>query len=635
MTIKVKKTTKDTKLDAYIQPTNNKIIEDYVKSMFDKGEFNPNNIMTNDFLDIPFYTLTFENIPADTNEVKKGANYWDNKLKEFIKRLEDRVNTDISNYSESDLKNAVAENNKDFFIEYLGGIKNNSLDLADEGVRLRYATRIAESITDLQLQEIKDKASMLKFLEMQLTDKNNAHIDKADDKITFYVSPIDLKLVQKKILEVFDKIDYHNASEINKEQIADSVFKQTLSQLLYLDQIKRADKQYEDNKAEYDKRHKLHLKVNNLTSKLAKIYKEQLDFINNSKLKVNAGEDILNEMQQQNKNIDNLSLTTTLVNTKIFDDFTFKSGEMVNVPINYIDKNAKTQQTDKIYITLTEKDNKDITLTPKHKVINDRIGTLIDYGYNKITARKLYNFINKGEISNDYVEPAKLEELKNDLNKMAVMGELDASEQFNNAIYKSRLDEYNKKTDNKGSAILHQHLLNFKYLEYKLAKGEDVMYYYVFLDYPLFYQYAKQIKQIAVVPAEIYNINDIPSKIKKLNKAFKYKTQITDITGTIRDNLINDIELRKSKYNNNINISNFFDECKFKDLDKRARETRLKAIETILNNWILKDYIKGYSLISNGKIKKYAISIYITAEELANAKKDKKIEVIDIKTFIL
>lgn len=620
---------------------NNKEIDDIIKENIEEqlkinGDFDPANIINNKLTDISLFTIyDKDNKPlyADAEGVRKGKEYWDNELKNYIKLLEERANEDVSKLDKEQLKERIVQHNKDFIYIYMAGIKNNSLDLADKSVRLGYAKKLADSLTDLQIQEIKNKTNFLDFLNLNLEDYFN-FIN--SDSITFYTNKQTYIDIQNHIKEVFNKLALNNVgeNEVNKEQLAESIFRQDFAKKIFLEQEQRVDRIYQDNKKYYDAKHRKHNKVSLLLVKISNKYKIQNNYLNQPRYRALDNEDVLNEMQQQNKNIDNLSLTTTLVNTKIFDDFTFKSGEMVNVPINYTDKNAKTQQTDKIYITLTDKDNKDITLTPKHKVINDRIGTLIDYGYNKITARKLYNFINKGEISNDYVEPAKLEELKNDLNNMAVMGELDASEQFNNAIYKSRLDEYNKKTNNKGSAILHQQILNFKYLEYKLAKGEDVMYYYVFLDYPLFYQYAKQIKQIAVVPAEIYNINDIPSKYKKLNKAFKYKAQITDITSVIRDNLINDIELRKSKRNSNININNFFEECKFKDVDKRARETRLKAIETILNNWILKDYIKGYSIISNGRVKKYSIAIYITAEELAQAKKDKKIEVIDIKTFI-
>lgn len=615
MTIKIKETTKDTKLDAYIQPTNNKIIEDYVKDMFDKGEFNPNNIMTNDFLDIPYYTITFENIPTDSSDVKKGANYWDNKLKEFIKRLEDRVNTDISNYSESDLKKVVAENNKDFFIEYIAGIKNNSLDLADEGVKVRYATRLAESITDLQLQEIKDKSSMLEFLDMQLVDKNNAHIDKADDKIIFYASPIHLKLIQKKILEVFNKIDYNNANDINKENIADSVFKQFLSQLLFLDQIKRVDKIYQDNKAEYDKRHKLHLKVDNLIRKLAKKYKDQDTKINDIKKAITKDSDnILEEMQAQDKNIENAKLTTTLLGNRLFTGNEIEVNQAYQV--SFLEKNTQKEITTSI--TIFDNTSKFITLNKKHKDINDAVGSLIDNGIKYCTLKQLYNFINKGTISNDYVEQENLDALLLELNNMDKKVDIDATEQFNLAGYKEYLDEYKKKTGRTPRPIISQDLLNFKIIKNIPLPNGDLIDILAFMDYPAVYDFARQYRQLASYPAEILNLNYSP-------KSSKNTLQITEITRTIRNELIRAIEMRKSGFNQPLVINNFLcNECQFYDvidkditdknnihtkvLNKQKRIRYTNNIEVILNNFKDKGYIKGYTINKLGKQNKYSIT---------------------------
>lgn len=643
---KPKKETKpNTPADNHYIKINGKKIEDYViekaeEMLSKRGDIDPLNLINSDVVDLNLLSVYDNNhnvINYNLEGAKRGNEYWEEKTDEYIKTLEEINSLDISSFNRDKLKDVIVKHNKTFIVEFIMGIKANALDLASESTRLGYASRLADTLTDLQLQEIQ-KVGIKDFLELDLSNKPTT--------LNYYIDIEILKKVQEKAKTEYNELEekYKNALKtLNKttnELIHSLIGSEILVNLLDTQQ-KKVYEIYTENKDFYDKRHEKRNKIQHLTNEISQKLKEQNAYLNTPRYRaLDTTKDVLNEMQQQNKNIDNLSLTTTLVNNKIFNQ-TLKSGEIVKVPINYTDKNTKLQQTNNVFITLNSPDKMDITLTPAHKVINDRVGTLLDYGVQKITARQLYNFINKGEPNNDYVDNDKLKELNDTLNSMAIWGDLDASEQFNNAIYKSRLLEYNKKGNAKGSAILHQQLINFKYLELKLPNG-DIMYYYVFLDKPLFYQYAQQLQQIAVVPVEIYNINDIPKKYKdskgkdKIKKGYKYKVQITDITRTIRDNLINDIELRKSKKNTNININNFLNECNFTDLDKKARENRLNNIEIILNNWIIKDYIKGYTINSNGRVKKYSISIFLTAEELNKARKDINIasNIIDIKKFI-
>lgn len=630
---------------------NGKKIEDIIKENVEKmlsltGEIDPASVVQRDIVDLNLLSLYDNNnnvINYELEGVKKGSDYWDKETNKYIKILKDKLKEDISSYGKDELAELIKKHNQEYLNVYIAGIKANALDLANEKTRIGYANRLADTLADLQIQEI-NKIGVSKFLKTDLKRKPY--------KFIYYIDVKDLEYAQKNTIQTAKDIDKYYKELETKENAKIEWHNTKLerdTRLLFSDiksivlaeQRQKVQKIYEDSKEFYDKRYKKRAEIDKLLEKIRDKYQEQNDYLSTPRYRaLDTTKDVLNEMQQQNKNIDNLSLTTTLVNNKIFNQ-TLKSGEIVKVPINYTDKNTKLQQTNNVFITLNRPDKMDITLTPAHKVINDRVGTLLDYGVQKITARQLYNFINKGEPSNDYVDNDKLKELNDTLNSMAIWGDLDASEQFNNAIYKSRLLQYNKKGNTKGSAILHQQLINFKYLELKLPNG-DIMYYYVFLDKPLFYQYAQQLQQIAVVPAEIYNINDIPKKYKdskgkdKIKKGYKYKVQITDITSTIRDNLINDIELRKSKKNTNININNFLNECNFTDLDKKARVNRLNNIEIILNNWIIKDYIKGYAINSNGRVKKYSISIFLTAEELNKARKDIDIasNIIDIKKFI-
>jgi hypothetical protein len=143
-----------------------------------------------------------------------------------------------------------------------------------------------------------------------------------------------------------------------------------------------------------------------------------------------------------------------------------------------------------------------------------------------------------------------------------------------------------------------------------------------FMDYPAVYDYARQYRQLAPYPAEILNIGYSPKGNKN-----KSTIQINDITKTIRNELIRAIELRKSNYNKPIVINNFLcSKCQFYDvidkdvkdnngnytkvLNKQKRIRYTNNIETILNNFIDKEYIKGYTINKKGRADKYSISIY-------------------------
>ena len=140
------------------------------------------------------------------------------------------------------------------------------------------------------------------------------------------------------------------------------------------------------------------------------------------------------------------------------------------------------------------------------------------------------------------------------------------------------------------------------------------------MDYPAIYDYARQYRQLAPYPVEILNLNYSPKNNNKNNTI-----QINEITRTIRNELIRNIELRKSGYNQPLVINNFLcNDCQFyavldkdvldknkihiKILNKQKRVRYTNNIETILNNFKDKGYIKDYKINKLGKVNKYSIT---------------------------
>ena len=198
--------------------------------------------------------------------------------------------------------------------------------------------------------------------------------------------------------------------------------------------------------------------------------------------------------------------------------------------------------------------------------------------------------------------------------------DIDATEQFKLRGYQKSLQEYEEKTGTKARPIISQNLINFKILKnIPLPNGEQID-IICFMDYPAIYDYARQYRQLAPYPVEILNLNYSPKNNNKNNTI-----QINDITRTIRNELIRCIELRKSGINQPLVINNFLcNECQFYDvidkdiidknkihtkiLNKQKRVRYTNNIETILNNFKDKGYIKDYKINKLGKVNKYSIT---------------------------
>lgn len=570
---------------------NNKEIQDQLKN---------NESIDENILQTPFRILaeldTDKTINNTITNIRRDKKEWDTELTNLINHLKSVLKQDISNISIDELKELIINNNKSFLNNYIANIKNNAIDLMDDTELKAYADNLTNAIVDLQQQDISN-IGYNKFLNTDLQQLIK------EDKLTAY---IDLNLLidiqhQYKLKQVQDNI------KISDEDIINSLFNiQQQESIKNVERIRDADKPY------YENRHRQLENIKSLYHKISDKYEKQRNLLsdsNNIEL-FNNGIDILSEMQNQNKKLEKTNYNTTLLSNKVFTNKDYEVDKPYLVPI----ENKKTKELTNTYITLYKEGANSITLSKNHKSINDAVGTLIDAGYKYITTKQLYNFINKGIVSNDYVPQENLDALLKDMLTMDTKAEIDATEQFNLKGYTKYLEEYEQRTGKKAKPVLMQSLLNFKILKnIPLPNGEttDII---QFMDYPAVYEYAKQFKQIAIVPAEIKNIGYNP---KHSNKA----VQITGLTSVIRDELIRQIEIRKSGINLDIVINTFLaNECLFYDvvdkdntnkvINADKRKDRCKKIELILDTFIDKDYyIKGYKINPKGNVKKYSISI--------------------------
>ena len=596
---------------------NGKKIEDIIKENAEKmltinGEIDPANIVNNDIVDLNLLSLYDSNnnlINYDLEGVKKGSDYWENKTDEYIKTLQDRLNADLSSISKDELKELIVIHNKDFLTQYIAGISANALNLANESTRLGYANRLANALTDLQVQDIA-KISGTKFLELDL--------DKKPYQFIYYIDLDILKRVQEHIKEIIKKLDTSIEDIGDKNSFIYDLLKQDLIQLALLEQIKKVDKMYQEQKSLYDKRNRKRKKIDKLLQDISKKYKEHNDYLSTPRyraLDVSNREDIINKVATQNKDIEKTNYTTTLVG-KYFFNGKYEIGTAYPV---VIDKDRDIQTN----FTLVETGNaiklagtdKTITLTKDLKAINDAVGTLVDSKYNVITSKQLYNFITKGKISNDYVPQENIDDLLDKLNKLKITGEIDATIQLQDTGYQAILEDYERTTGEKAQPKLQKDLISFEILKDVVLPNKEKTDLILFTSYPLLYQYAKQLKQIAPVPAEIKDINYTPKPSGKNNTI-----QITALTSLLRDELINEILLRKSRHNNPINLNNFLaNNCNFYNiidknntdnvLNPNQRKRYIAKIETILNNFKDKKFIQSYKVIRKGKVVKHSIQL--------------------------
>ena len=598
---------------------NGKKIEDIIRDNAEKmltinGELDPANIVNNDMVDLNLLSLYDSNnnlINYDLEGVKKGSDYWDNKTDEYINTLQDRLNADLSSISKDELKKLIVIHNKDFLTQYIAGISANALNLANESTRLGYANRLANALTDLQLQDI-IKISGTKFLELDL--------DKKPYQFIYYIDLEILKRVQAHINQTIKKLDKSMEDISDKNSFIYDLLKQDLIQLALLEQIKKVDKMYQEQKSFYDKRNRKRKKIDKLLQDISKKYKEHNDYLSTPctrALDVANKEDILNKVATQNREIGKTNYTTTLVG-KYFFNGKYEIGTAYPV---VVDKDRDIQTN----FTLIETGNaiklagtdKTITLTKDLKAINDAIGTLIDNRYNIITSKQLYNFITKGKITNDYVPQENIDDLLDKLNKLKITGEIDATIQLQDSGYQKKLDDYERETGEKITPKLQKDLVSFEIIKDVLLPNKEKTDLILFTSYPLLYQYAKVLQQITPVPAEIKDINYTPKPSGKNNTL-----QITALTSLLRDELINEILLRQKKHNNPINLNNFLaNNCNFYDiidknntdnvLNPNQRKRYIAKIETILNNFKDKGFIKSYQVIRKGKIIKHSIQLIL------------------------
>ena len=598
------------------------IIENAEKMLNLTGEIDPANIVSKDIVDLNLLSLYDNNnnlISYDLEGVRKGKDYWEKQADEYIKILKEKLKQDLSSTSKDELRELIGQHNKQFLTLYMAGIKANALDLADDNTRIGYANRLANSIADLQIQEI-NKVGAKEFFTLDLTEKPY--------KMIYYIDVDKLSEVQKIANRELDDIDSYYAKTYPKEkytikftkdraEVGLQIISDDIKSIALADQIKKVDKIYEDDKDFYDKRHKKRKEIDKLLDKIADKYKELNDYYNTPRVRAidTDSDNIVEEMQRQDKNLDKAKFNTTLLSNKLFTGKDLESG----IPYEFKFKENTTREDITTSITIYDSKSNIIKLSKEHRDINDAVGSLLDNGIRYLTLKQLYNFINKGIISNDPVDQDKLDDLLKDLYKMDRKADIDATEQFNLKGYREYLQEYEKKTGIKARPIISQNLINFKILKnIPLPNGEQID-IICFMDYPAIYDYARQYRQLAPYPVEILNLNYSPKNNSKNNTI-----QINEITRTIRNELIRCIELRKSGINQPLVINNFLcNECQFYDvidkdiIDKNKIHTKVinkqkrirytNNIETILNNFKDKGYIKDYKIHKAGKVNKYSI----------------------------
>ena len=602
---------------------NGKKIEDIIKENAEKmltinGEIDPANIVNNDIVDLNLLSLYDSNnnlINYDLEGVRKGKEYWEEKTDQYIETLQERLNADLSSISKDELKELIVEHNREFLTTFVAGIKANALDLADKNTQVGYANRLANTLTDLQAQEIQ-KIGIKKFLKLDL--------DKKPYPIIYYIDVDTLKNLQK------GAIDTYNNAEERYKHIKDTALFKSIEQITFDtliseilvnaigQQISRVKKIYNDDKKFYDSRHKKRKKIDKLLVDISKKYKELNDYFSKPRYRAldTDGSNIVEEMQLQDKNLESAKFNTTLLSNKLFTGKDIESG----TPYQFSFKEKTSLEDITTSITIYDSKSNIIQLSKEHRDINDAVGSLLDNGIRYLTFKQLYNFINKGIISNEPVEQDKIDNLLKDLYKMDRKADIDATEQFKLKGYQEYLQEYEKKTGTKARPVISQNLINFKiYKNIPLPNGEQID-IICFMDYPAIYDYARQYRQLAPYPVEILNLNYSPKGNKKDNT-----TQINEISRTIRNELIRNIELRKSGYNQPLVINNFLcNECQFYDvidkdiidknkihtkiLNKQKRVRYTNTIEVILNNFKDKGYIKDYKVNKLGKVNKYSIT---------------------------
>ena len=617
----------DTTADSYIKINDEKITEllnRNAEQMYTlTGEIDTNSLITSDLLELNLLSLydieTNEVLDYNFNDVKKGSDYWEQKTDEYIETLKATLEQDITNVEMDELKELIVKQNKGFIKEYLTGIKANALDLADEITRIGYARRLANSLTELQAQEL-NKVDIDTFLNTDLKIKPY--------KFMYYIEVDKLERVQQSIINLaqeWEKVDDKDKPSVRQHNIV------MLSKFLYVNtlgvQRAKVDAIYQDKKDFYDKRHKKREQIHDLVEKIAKKYKDQQQYLEDrAKPRYRAldndstdSNNIIEEMQRQDKNLESAKFNTTLLSNKLFTGKDLESG----TPYQFTYKERKTKEDITTSITIYDSNSNIIKLSKEHRDINDAVGSLLDNGIRYLTLKQLYNFINKGIISNDPVEQDKLDDLLKDLYNMDRKADIDATEQFKLRGYQEYLQEYEKKTGIKARPIISQNLINFKILKNVPIQNGEIIDIICFMDYPAIYDYARQYRQLAPYPVEILNLNYSPKNSSKDNTI-----QINDITRTIRNELIRCIELRKSGINQPLVINNFLcNDCQFYDvidkdttdkndihikvLNKQKRIRYTKNIETILNNFKDKSYIKGYKINKNGKVNKYSISFIL------------------------
>ena len=293
---------------------NNKKIDDIIKENAEKmltinGEIDPANIVNNHLLDLNLLSLYDSNnnlINYDLEGVRKGKEYWENQTDEYIKILQDRLNTDLSSKTLTDLQKLVSEYNKEFLTNYVVGIKSNALDLADNTTQLGYANRLANSLTDLQAQEIQ-KIGIEKFLKLDL--------DKKPYLMIYYMDKDTLKNLQKGAIKTYNNTDKeYNYVKKNREQIT---FDSLINDILVCnigEQIRRVKELYKSEKKFYDNRHKKRKIIDKLLIDVSKKYKQKSEELNKY---ANA----VAPKQAQNKQI-NLHLAKIFNNTYPLNKYT-------------------------------------------------------------------------------------------------------------------------------------------------------------------------------------------------------------------------------------------------------------------------------------------------------------------------
>jgi hypothetical protein len=161
----------------------------------------------NPYLAISINTIKNHPIePTYISEQKDKTNLL--KFKEYLQRLKDRYNQDLSNTTEDELKDLIRTNNYDFISSYLA-LTQRCYNLLDEDAKNSYIMKLSDAITNLQVYQINH---YLKDNKLNIED----FITKVDIKtaeVDLIIAEADLINIQVNVREKIKILDADNLDD--------------------------------------------------------------------------------------------------------------------------------------------------------------------------------------------------------------------------------------------------------------------------------------------------------------------------------------------------------------------------------------------------------------------------------------